>query len=64
MRMSNILNELITNFKIEKWDEKKECWEYYRGFYSYNSAIYNYIYLLRNNKGIYRLIKVIELNER
>lgn len=64
MSMSNDLNELFTNFKIEKWNEKKLCWEYYRGFYSYNSARCNYFYLLKNNKGIYRLIKVIELDER
>lgn len=64
MRMSNVLNELFTNFKIEKWNEKKECWEHYRGYFSYNSARCNYIYLLKNNKGIYRLIKVIELDER
>ena len=64
MRMSNVLNELFTNFKIEKWNEKKECWEYYRGYYSYNSAKCNYIYWRENNKGIYRLIKVIEVDER
>lgn len=64
MRISNVLNESFTNYKIEKWNEKKECWEYYRGYYSFNSAIYNYTYLLKNNKGIYRLINVIELDER
>lgn len=64
MKIFNVMNELFTNFKIEKWNEKKECWEHYRGYVSLNSARCHYTYLLKNNKGIYRLIKVIELDER
>ena len=61
MNMSNVLNELFTTFKIEKWNNDKCCWEHFRGYVSHNSARCHYMYLLKNSKGIYRLIKVIEL---
>ena len=64
MNITDLMNELFTNFKIEKWNNDKKCWEHYRGYVSHNSARCHYTYLLKNCKGIYRLIKVIEIDER
>lgn len=64
MRLTNYIQELFTNYKIEKWDNKKNNWKHYQGFINHNDAVQSYRNILKNEKGIYRLIKVIEIDER
>lgn len=64
MRISNVIENCFTEYKIEKWNEEKNIWEYKKGYINIKTALINYKYLLKNNNGIYRLIKVIEIDEK
>ena len=63
MRFTDVISECFTNYKIEKWNNKTFSWENFRSFYNHNDAIKFYRSILKNERGIYRLIKLMEIDE-
>ena len=61
MRMSNVLNECFTRYKIEKWNEKENHWDFVAHFITLDNARYHYRDIVLNNPGIFRLVRVYEL---
>lgn len=64
MRLTDFIDNVFFNYKIEKFNTKKYIWEHYSGFVNHNDAVKTYRNILKNEKGIYRLIKIIEIDER
>ena len=63
MRFTNVISEVFTTYKIEKWNEKTCSWCNFQSFYNHNDAIRTYRLILKNERGIYRLIKLMEIDE-
>lgn len=61
MRMSNVINEFFTRYKIEKWNDKENHWDFVSHYISFENARYHYRELVLSNKGIFRLVRVLEL---
>lgn len=65
MRMSYFMQNCFTKYKIEKWNEKKQQWEFFSQHLTFFEARYRYKILIKNASinGIFRLISVLELDE-
>lgn len=63
MRFTDVISECFTSYKIEKWNNKTFSWENFCSFYNHNDAIRCYRFILKSERGIFRLVKVMELDE-
>ena len=63
MRFSSYIREVMCVYKIEKYDEKYDCWRYYASYINQNEARILYNEILKNERGIFRMIKIMEIDE-
>lgn len=63
MRLSSYIREVMCVYKIEKYDEKNDCWKYYASYVNQNDCRILYNEILKNERGIFRMIKIMEIDE-